>query len=242
MGPAPRVLIPTKGKECETFALNFLLFLTEISKCYILRYMDVKNCRCCRLPKPKIEFAKSSRECLECAAANSAAGTGTCFDCGSTRPLAEFVTGTRRCKVCRSERDRTRWSVMPPEKKARKLATKRDWGRMNREVRRAENRSYRERNPDVVYNYSRKKYGFNVALRDEALRIQKGGCAICGANLASLQDVGTRRVCCDHDHATNEPRGILCGHCNTGLGMFKDSPANLAAAIEYLKSPPLSLV
>jgi hypothetical protein len=39
----------------------------------------------------------------------------------------------------------------------------------------------------------------------------------------------------DHDHVTNKFRGILCRLCNLGLGQFRDSPAHLQAAIEYLK-------
>ena len=39
----------------------------------------------------------------------------------------------------------------------------------------------------------------------------------------------------DHDHATGKVRGGLCRNCNTGLGMFKDSPELLLQAIEYVK-------
>jgi hypothetical protein len=55
-------------------------------------------------------------------------------------------------------------------------------------------------------------------------------CEICGG---AVEQVGTLHV--DHCHASNRFRGMLCGGCNNGLGHFKDDPARLEKAIEYLK-------
>lgn len=38
----------------------------------------------------------------------------------------------------------------------------------------------------------------------------------------------------DHDHTTNQTRGILCNNCNKGLGHFKDSIFLLEQAAQYL--------
>jgi len=39
----------------------------------------------------------------------------------------------------------------------------------------------------------------------------------------------------DHCHTTGKVRGILCGICNRGLGLFKDNPEYLTQACNYLK-------
>jgi hypothetical protein len=39
----------------------------------------------------------------------------------------------------------------------------------------------------------------------------------------------------DHCHNTGKVRGLLCDHCNKGLGLFKDNIDYLNKAIEYLK-------
>jgi len=52
-------------------------------------------------------------------------------------------------------------------------------------------------------------------------------CAICGIFI-------TLSAHLDHNHKTRENRGLLCGHCNVGVGMFKDDPMLLSKAIDYL--------
>jgi hypothetical protein len=40
----------------------------------------------------------------------------------------------------------------------------------------------------------------------------------------------------DHCHETGKPRGWLCGRCNIGLGMLRDSPSLLRKLAEYLET------
>ena len=61
------------------------------------------------------------------------------------------------------------------------------------------------------------------------LEAQGGVCRICRG-----PEIAGRSLAVDHDHLSGRVRGLLCGRCNLGLGTFKDDPALLAAAIEYL--------
>lgn len=86
-------------------------------------------------------------------------------------------------------------------------------------------------NPTYALDQNRKLlYGLDPTAFD-ALNVEQGGlCGICGKF--------PERPAVDHSHETGEVRGILCIKCNTGIAMFGDDPAILAAAIAYLKSPP----
>lgn len=58
---------------------------------------------------------------------------------------------------------------------------------------------------------------------------QGGRCDICKDRI----EISTCNV--DHNHDTDENRGLLCGFCNRGLGQFKDTLYNLKEAVKYLE-------
>ena len=69
---------------------------------------------------------------------------------------------------------------------------------------------------------------FRDVISDEALKDLKASvtqCVICGAK---------DKLVVDHDHKTGEVRGLLCNHCNRGLGHFRDDPMLLEFAAQYL--------
>jgi len=55
--------------------------------------------------------------------------------------------------------------------------------------------------------------------------VAASACEICGSKECLVPD---------HDHNTGGIRGVLCFSCNRALGQFKDSPALLLAAQQYL--------
>lgn len=53
---------------------------------------------------------------------------------------------------------------------------------------------------------------------DGMLEEQDGGCGICG----TTEPGGHGRFHTDHDHATDEVRGLLCTGCNVKLATLED--------------------
>lgn len=72
-------------------------------------------------------------------------------------------------------------------------------------------------------------YKFNPQEYEDALVRQRGLCAICGMKCSVR-----KRLSIDHDHKTGRFRGLLCSHCNTGIGKFFDREDLLLSAIRYL--------
>ena len=71
-----------------------------------------------------------------------------------------------------------------------------------------------------------RKYGLTLQEYKKLLERSGGLCDICGE--ACKPNV-------DHNHNTGQARGILCRACNTALGLFKESPRTLLAAVRYLE-------
>lgn len=132
-------------------------------------------------------------------------GYEVCTMCNLDKPLDDF----HRHKLGRNGRD-----SMCKE-------CKRELARVRYRAEGAAERTHRRR----VEN----RFGLERGQYDEMLAAHNGVCAIC----KSPPNEG-RRLHVDHDHATGEIRGLLCYLCNAGIGMLRDDPALLRAAIQYL--------
>lgn len=76
-------------------------------------------------------------------------------------------------------------------------------------------------------SYNRElRYSVTSDELQELERQANGTCEICGRS--------GRRMAVDHNHSTGAVRGLICGSCNSGLGLFSANAEFLLGAIEYL--------
>jgi hypothetical protein len=91
-----------------------------------------------------------------------------------------------------------------------------------------------------------RRYGLTTEKFNALLASQGNACAICKTTEPRGQynawHVDHNHACCPRREKGSVRscgkciRGLLCHACNTALGGFKDSPALLQAAIEYLRA------
>lgn len=76
---------------------------------------------------------------------------------------------------------------------------------------------------------------YNISLEDykKLLILQNEQCFLCGTN----DPMGpTNMFVVDHCHKTGKIRGLLCNHCNTGIGKLHDDPQLLRKAADYIEA------
>ncbi len=94
---------------------------------------------------------------------------------------------------------------------------------------------YRKRFPHKLLaatrRYHLRQFGLDDASYGALLANQRFACALCGRPSTLFK----KKFSVDHDHKTGKVRALLCSSCNTGLGLFQDSPARLRRAARYLE-------
>ena len=131
-----------------------------------------------------------------------------------------------------------------PKHQLRRQDFKKPWGQSNwywceplsdegkpegKVARAAYAKKWRAKNPMLAKaSYLKTRFGITLGDYDRMLAEQDGGCAICGRADPNFS------LAVDHCHKTKRVRQLLCTKCNQGLGHFRDDPALLLRAIEYL--------
>ena len=98
-------------------------------------------------------------------------------------------------------------------------------------------REYRKKNPLTMKQIDLKKR-FGITLEDfnSMMESQSGVCKICKSPELTIdhRTKTVRNLAVDHCHTTGKIRGLLCTNCNRALGLFKDSPELLQAALLHI--------
>lgn len=143
------------------------------------------------------------------------------------------------CRECNSVAAK-RWAEANPERRkqlSRESLVRRRADPVRRAQENATARAYHatERGKRKLLSERLKSgYGLSLEEYERLVVLQNGNCAICrkppsGGNHADS------RLHVDHDHTTGRVRGLLCRHCNTGLGLLGDDPGRLEAAAVYIR-------
>lgn len=90
---------------------------------------------------------------------------------------------------------------------------------------------YKANPAKYVAQQRRYYYGVSEEQTTVLFAAQGNCCAICKTMVPS----GKGGWHLDHNHADKTVRGLLCHHCNCGLGFFKDEALLLDAAASYLR-------
>lgn len=188
-----------------------------------------KTCSLCRELKPLTSFYKASRatdglqaRCKRCHAARVRFYRLRLKQLNSERELPSGYT--KRCPRCQ---------LTQPARDFHRNASTRDglhW------VCRTCNTKSDAYGRQVERRRRFRTYDITAEEVEDLLRRQRQCCAICGIGFTGTE------FHIDHWHASGIVRGLLCRRCNTALGLLKDDPVRLRAAIRYLANPPREAV
>lgn len=155
-------------------------------------------------------------------------GFKSCQDCGSIKPVSEFVLEARRpCKQCHKVRVQNH----NHQSRADCSISDCEWASYARGWCKAHyNHFYRWGHPTIKLAPSKSDHSVvrfgDMSYKDKRAFVVDKVCAICGRN---------DNLVVDHCHETNIVRDALCRNCNIGIGHLRDDVSLLQKAIEYIE-------
>lgn len=154
-----------------------------------------------------------------------------CSNCKLEKPLTEYHkkgNGFRsHCKTCRSKGGRLKSKEIDDTKLCLRCKEYKNINLFNFKSSKTGKKKETCRYCESLKHKT--KYGITTEQYKQMLVDQNNLCKIC-----NLPESSGRELYVDHNHLTNEVRGLLCNQCNTALGKFKDNPELLRSAIKYL--------
>lgn len=159
------------------------------------------------------------------------AGLRACNMCNVVKPIEDFYINQWYCRVC-STAQATAYKKAHPEWNREQAKLYRD---RYPEKKQEQTKAWRSHNPEYRRKYTLKTvYNLTPEQVEKMLAEQGSVCAVCGTDKpGGPRTAKTWTV--DHDHETGRVRGLLCTRCNRALGLLRDDPMVLRAAIAYLE-------
>lgn len=93
-------------------------------------------------------------------------------------------------------------------------------------------RPYNRNEENRLNHYYKKTYGMSLQNVKDTINQQNNKCKICGKEEGASR---MEKFVVDHCHTKGNVRGIICGKCNTALGLVNDDTTILQNMISYLK-------
>lgn len=153
-----------------------------------------------------------------------------CGRCKKDLPVKSFTKDSSkpdglkiRCREC-SGLCYKEWA----DKNPHKIKAKNDKNTKKRQEK------YSSPNGRLKYKDMELRRTFGISLEDYhvMLQAQNGVCDICKKENPSKKD---KYFSVDHNHKTDQVRGLLCLHCNRGIGCFFENVQIMLNAIEYIR-------
>ena len=200
--------------------------------------MRQKQCKTCERTLPIDKFKDAKYDCLD-------GKINYCYEClniwfAENRFTKEIEGKIKWCRMCKQELPLRRFATLDVWYRY-KIST--NCTECLREKHKEMEKQYKDRllydTPTKVlllHRNARKRC--DISLKDfvDAVGDNTEVCWVCGEKETAKDQYGIlKRLCVDHCHTTEKFRGLLCGRCNSGLGMFKDDIDVMASAISYLQ-------